>query len=469
MNVSKTCLPLLAIGVLAGYRASAVPQTVSVRMLPDLTLQHATLINPNASPIPDANVVIRGSRIACAGTATACPRPAGSQAVDLTGKYIGPGLIDAHVHYSQTGWVDGRPDAIDLRARYPYDSVVHALEQNPERFNQANLCSGVTTVFDVGGFPWTYALASHSREANDAPRMVAAGPLLATITVDTQMMGQFVFMTDEAAVRAAVREHQAAGAEAIKVWYIQVPDSLHAHAKAMLNVAGDEARKQGLRLIVHATELPSAMDALEAGANVLVHDVEEGTVGSTFIRAAKRNRAIVIPTRTVLEGYADVFAGRSPGLRYPLDCVDAVTRKNLETALADSLRTRGNAFWQSPAAARLMTTSLDNVRRMYQARIPIAMGTDAGNPGTTHGPSVYREMELMQQAGMPARAVFSSATIVASRAMGLDQDVGSIDAGKRADLVVFDADPTKDIHNARRVQSVMRNGRLYSRQELLPK
>jgi imidazolonepropionase-like amidohydrolase len=270
-------------------------------------------------------------------------------------------------------------------------------------------------------------------------------------------------------VRRSVREHKAGGAEAIKVWYIQVPDSLHAHAKAMLMAAGDETRKAGLRLIVHATELPSAMDALEAGADVLVHDVEEGVVDAPFIKAAKRNGTVVIPTLTVLEGYADVFAGRSPGLRYPLDCVDPVTRKKLETVLPDSLRKQGNAFWESPKAKGLMSTSMENVRRMYQAGIPIAMGTDAGNPGTAHGPSVYREMELMQQAGIPAKAVFASATIVAARAMALDREVGSIAAGKRADLVVFEADPTADIHHARRIRSVMRNGVLYPRQELLPR
>src|SRR4051812_17498083 len=112
MTPCKTLLPLLAVAVLAGYRPPAPPYTASVQMPPELTLQHATLINPNSSPIPNANVVIRSGRITCAGTPTQCPRPAGSQLVDLTGSYIGPGLIDAHVHYSQTGWVDGRPDAI---------------------------------------------------------------------------------------------------------------------------------------------------------------------------------------------------------------------------------------------------------------------------------------------------------------------------------------------------------------------
>jgi imidazolonepropionase-like amidohydrolase len=435
---------------------------------PALTLQHGTLINPGAPPIPDANVVVQNGRIVCAGTATACPRPAGSKPMDVTGSYVGPGFVDAHVHYSQTGWLDGRPDVIDLRSQYPYDSVVRSLEAHPELFNRANLCAGVTSVFDVGGFPWTYGLARRSRAATDAPRMVATGPLLATIQVDSQETGQFDFMRDEPTVRASVQAHRAAGAEAIKVWYIEVPDSIHQHAKAMLMAAADEARKAGLRLVVHATELPNAKEALEAGAAVLVHDVFTGTVDDEFIAAAKRNRTIVIPTMSVLDGYRDVMMGRSPEARYPLDCVDSVTRHKLETVLPDSLRARGEAFWNGPEGTRLRSTVADNVLRIYRAGIPIAMGTDAGNPGTAHGPGVYAEMEAMQQAGMPAKAVFASATIVAARAMALDAEIGSVEAGKRADLVVFDADPSADSRNARQVRLVMRNGVIRSRQELLP-
>lgn len=434
-----------------------------------LSLQHGTLINPGARPLPDATVTLSGDRITCAGTATTCPRPAGATVVDLSGAYIGPGLIDSHVHYSQTGWVDGRPDAADLRARYPYDSVIRSLKTHPERFHRAYLCSGVTSVFDVGGFPWTYDLARQTRQATDAPRVVAVGPLLSTITVDSQMMGQFVFMSDESVVRSAIRQHHDAGAEAIKVWYIQVPDSLHPHAKAMLLAAADETRKVGLRMVVHATELPNAKDALEAGTDVLVHDVSQGAVDDEFLRAAKGSGTIVIPTLTVFEGYADVFLGRSPGLRYPLDCVDPATRSKLQSVLPDTVRPGAKAFWNGPIAVSLMRTAVANLRRMYRAGIPIAMGTDAGNPGTAHGPSVYREMELMQEAGMPAAAVFSSATVVAAKAIGLEGEVGSITPGKRADLVVFDADPTRDIHNARQVRYVVRNGVLHSRRDLLPR
>jgi imidazolonepropionase-like amidohydrolase len=109
-----------------------------------------------------------------------------------------------------------------------------------------------------------------------------------------------------------------------------------------------------------------------------------------------------------------------------------------------------------------------NLRKMRDAGIPIAMGTDAGNPGTAHGPSIYREMEAMQAAGMTAREVLLSSTLIAARAMGRESDLGSVERGKHADLTIFDADPSQDIANARKVSGVVRGGIVYERSQLLP-
>jgi imidazolonepropionase-like amidohydrolase len=111
--------------------------------------------------------------------------------------------------------------------------------------------------------------------------------------------------------------------------------------------------------------------------------------------------------------------------------------------------------------ARSAVTSAENLRRLYAAHVPIAAGTDAGNPGTAHGPSIYRELEAMQAAGMTPADVFASATIVAARAMRLESETGSIERGKRADIVVFGADPSADARNMRAVRYVIRNGALY--------
>src|SRR5919108_2795430 len=106
------------------------------------------------------------------------------------------------------------------------------------------------------------------------------------------------------------------------------------------------------------------------------------------------------------------------------------------------------ARFHSGRADTLHASTARNIRRMRDAGIPIAMGTDAGNPGTAHGPSVYREMEALQSAGMSAVDVFRAATLTAAQAMGLEREMGAIEAGRRADLVIFDADPTADISNA---------------------
>jgi imidazolonepropionase-like amidohydrolase len=433
-----------------------------------LALVGGTLINPGVAPIPNATVVFTDGRVLCAGSSKACHAPADAHRIDATGGYVAPGLIDAHVHYSQTGWIDGRPDAGDLRAQYPYDSVVAALRDHPERFNRAYLCSGVTSVFDVGGYDWTFELARRSEGDVTGPRVAAAGPLLSTIDpwLNLPAERQFIFMGSDSAVRAGVRANARLGAAAIKVWYIEVADTLQPVMRHRLEVASEEAKRVGLPLIVHATELARAKDALAVGARVLVHNVDDMPVDSAFLDALRQTGAIVIPTLTVVTGYVDVLGGRSPAARYPLDCVDSVTRAHLENRVPDSLIAR--AAPRLPRLDGITARSAANLGILWKAGIPLAMGTDAGNPGTAPGPSVYAEMEAMQAAGMPAAAVFAAATQYSARAMGRARDLGSLETGKLADAVVFDADPTTDIANARRVRLVVRGGVPYTRGQLLP-
>jgi imidazolonepropionase-like amidohydrolase len=438
---------------------------------PPIAIVGGTLVNPGAdggvTRTADGVVVVRGGRITCAGTRAACPLPPNAEVVDAAGGFVSPGLIDAHVHFSQTGWVDGRPDALDVRGEHPYDSVVAALRAQPELFGRSYLCSGVTSVYDVGGYQWTTALAGRSVDRLDMPRVVAVGPLLSSIDhwLNLPDIRQFVAMTSDSVVRATVREQKRMGSAAQKVWYLQLPDSLRPRARALLNAAGAEARQQGLPMIVHATQLRTAKEALQAGATVLVHSVETDTVDAGFLALAKGNDATVIPTLTVREGYADVYLGRSPAARYPLRCVDPATRAKLERVLPDARRARGAERVRGGTWDRQRTTMEENLRRMRTAGVRIAMGTDAGNPGTAHGPSVYREMEAMEAAGMPAADVYAAATVAAARAMGIIAEAGTLGTGKRADIVVFDADPSLAAANARRVRLTVRNGAVYAAAE----
>ena len=435
--------------------------------VPAFALTHATVIDgTGAPPRRDATVVMRGGKVECVG---ACRLAPDVEVIDARGRWIVPGLVDAHVHYSQTGWADGRPDAFDVRRRMPYDSVVAVLEAHPERFFRSYLCAGVTATFDVGGYPWTWALRSRAEASNAAPHVAAAGPLLSTIDhwVNVPAARQFVFIGSDSATLAGARMMVHNRSDAIKVWYLAEETSGDTAAlKARLRVAAAEARRGGIPLIVHATELWSAKDALRAGARLLVHSVGDVPVDDEFIALAKQAGATYTPTLTVTEGYLALYGHSFDSARVPMACVDPDTRHKV--ALTDSL----------PAAvpeARLasMRQSIDrqrqtmyaNLRRVRDAGIPIAMGTDAGNPLTLHGASVYREMEAMGEAGMTPMEVLVASTRNAARAMGRT-DIGTLEPGKLADLVVLDADPLAAIANLRRVRLVARGGEIWTREEL---
>ena len=439
---------------------------------PPTALLGATLVDPAAAgPLRDAVVVLRDGRIACAGSRAACPLPADADTVNAAGKWIIPGLIDTHVHFSQTGWVDGRPDALDLRDRYPYEQVEAELHARPDRFYRSYLCSGVTSVFDVGGYPWTLELQQGTARSTTAPRVVAAGPLLSTIDfwLNLPDQRQFIYMADDATVRAAVRAHKAWGAAAIKVWYImppQPPDT--ARMSALVHAAGDEARKVGLPLIVHATGLWEAKDAVRAGARVLVHSVWSGPVDEEFLTLAQRRGTIYVPTLTVPDGYRQVAARRFDGDLQPLACVDPATRsKALATDTVARAQRLSSAVVTERASrtARNLAQGLANLKRVHDAAIPVALGTDAGNPLTLHGASVFMELEAMQSAGLTPADVLLAATRTAGLASGLDS-TGTLAAGSVADLVVLDADPLADIRNVRRIALVVRRGEIYTRREL---
>src|SRR3989442_966352 len=315
---------------------SALPGTPP----PPRALVGATLVDgTGAPPIPDSAVILRGGKIDCAGTRAQCPPPKGIDVLDLKGTWITPGIVDAHVHFSQTGWADGRPDSIDVRDRYPYDEVEARLRAHPERFLRSYLCSGVTAVFDVGGYSWTWDLRARADADPLAPHVASAGPLLSTLDfwLNLPAERQFIYLGNEEDGRAGVRYLASHGADAVKVWFIPVAErNFDDMANAVL-AAGDEARARKIPLIVHATGLREATVALRAGAHLLVHSVGDVPVDAEFLRLAKENRTIYCPTLTVLDGYRrlqEAAAGKSvPAVDDPNGCVDAETLSHIaETA-----------------------------------------------------------------------------------------------------------------------------------------
>jgi len=460
---------VLVVAIAAGMALLLVPASGAASAPAVRALVGGTLVDgTGAAPVKDAVVVISGDRIACAGTRAACPVPKGAEVLGVKGSWVTPGLIDAHVHFGQTGWADGRPDSLDLRDRYPYETVQAGLRKHPERFYRSYLCSGVTAVFDVGGYPWSWDLRAATAGDPDAPLVAAAGPLLSTADhwLNVPAERQFIYLTDEKAAREGVRYLAANGADAVKVWFIMVKTRPFEEMAAAVRAAGDEARKLGLRLIVHSTGLKEAKEALRAGAALLVHSVDDLPVDDEFIAMAKANGTIYCPTLTVVGGYLRMYEAAAthaaPKVDDPNGCVDPVTRAHLAETASVAVdpavvqqkleRSRARVAAGDPVMA-------DNLKRVLAAGIPIAMGTDAGNPLTLHGPAVYAEMEAMEAAGMTPTQVLVAATRTAALAMGpAGREIGTVASGKEADVLVVGADPTRDIAAMRKVMLVVRAG-----------
>ncbi|MBI4544133.1 MAG: DUF3225 domain-containing protein [Gemmatimonadetes bacterium] len=438
---------------------------------PPFALVGATLLDgTGAAPVPDAVVVMRDGRLECAGPRSACAMGSDVERVPARGKWIIPGLVDAHVHYSQTGWADGRPDALDVRDRFPYPATVAALKAWPERFYRAYLCSGVTATFDVGGYPWTWRLREAAEQSTAAPHVAAAGPLLSTRDHWVNVPGerQFLYMADSAAVRDGASYLLANRTDAIKIWFLAgraAPDT--ARWKVLVQLAGAEARSAGVPLIVHATGLWQAKVALRAGARVLVHSVYEEPVDEEFLRLAREADVVYTPTLVVTEGYEQLRARRFQAEGYELWCVDPETRA--KAFLTDSLPGRpppDELARRAAAAGERQRVMRENLRRVHAAGVAVAAGTDAGNPLTLHGPAIYLELEALQEAGLSPMQVLVAATRNGARAMGGLERFGTLEPGKDADLVVLDADPLEDIRNLRRVALVVRRGEIWTRREL---
>jgi len=434
---------------------------------PPRAIVGATLVDGTGrAPVADSVVVLRNGKIDCAGTRAQCPVPSGVEVTDAHGLWLTPGLIDAHVHFSQTGWADGRPDALDVRGAHPYEKVEADLRAHPERFLHTDLCAGVTAVFDVGGYPWTLDLPARTENDTRVPHVVAAGPLLSTVDFWLNLPGerQFIYLKDEAAARDGVHYLKSAGAAAVKAWFIVQPGSdFDAMARAVA-AAGEEARAVGLPLLVHATGLRQAKAALRAGAKLLVHSVDDQPVDAEFLRLARESGAIYCPTLTVLDGYRRLFdaalAGQAPASDDPNGCVDAATR----AAVLETGRYAAGvpAGWAKagPRFADRDAVMAENLRRVRDAGIPIAMGTDAGNPLTLHGVAVYAEMERMQADGMTPMEVVEASTRIAARALGREKELGTVEVGKTADLLLLAGDPTTDVANLRSLRFVVRGGEL---------
>jgi hypothetical protein len=412
-----------------------------------LTITHARLYDSEGrTVVPDATIVVVGDRITAVGDA-ATPIPSGARVIDARGRTLVPGLWDMHVH-------------------------VHEGEGVVE------LASGVTTVRDLGNDLDELAarVARYDAGTELGPHVLRAG-LIDGPSPYTAGIG--VVAGDLAQATAAVARYAAAGYVQIKL-YNSVPP-------ALVPAIAAAAHARGLRVSGHVPVGMNAAQAVESGYDELQHinflflrflagpgddtrtqlrvtrvaeraaDLDlGGPEVARFLDLLVAHRTVIDPTLAV---YHNMFTA-DPG---QLDPVLVPYDKRLPAQVVRGARSGGLA---APGGQRARFRAsyaalLRMVKLAWDRKIPIVAGTDY-----LAGLSLPHELELYVEAGIPPADVLSLATIGAARVMGRDRDTGSIAAGKRADLVLIDGDPTRDISTLRNTDVVVCRGVVYDPREL---
>lgn len=381
--------------------------------------------------------------------------PQTAAVTNCSGKYLAPVMGDAHVHFFQTGSLYTRPDAIDLRKKKPYKDEIDLAHRLYSTFRKRYQSAGIGHVIDVGA---TYGFLDQ-RKSDSANRKSGAtvsmtGPLLTTyLPAPFKDLGKdapFVEMKSPEQAVQLVQEQVKQGADFIKIWYIVLSNDKESGARQhlpLIKAVIDEAHRLKKRVAVHATERITAELAVQAGADFLVHNIDDEVITQDFAFLLAKQKVVVSPTLIVGGNYGKVLGKNYHPLPEDFTWADPFTLGTIldypwpDTTLARSIR----KYITTPAVQREQahtdSVSIANLKILLDAGVRIAVGTDAGNTGTQHVSSYFTELAAMRAVGFTPAQLWQSATIQVARAIGEETNWGSIEVGKDAEFLLLNESP----------------------------
>jgi imidazolonepropionase-like amidohydrolase len=413
-----------------------------------LTLTGVRVVDPVARTVSEPTALhIDGERIADP------PAEDGTngEVIDCTGRFVMPGMVDAHVHLKGN---DGRIGARDLPgwdAATPSEQVKATFNHNLHSY----LRCGVTSLFDAGNDPDViYNLRRWGRDRSlVCPRIHCTGHMLTSPEGHGAGVGTFVGKDTD--VVALLAEHLKHDPDVVKIAYDEhnwgVRPLITILSPDLLRRLIDGIHAAGHRVIVHASSELRAREVLAAGADVLAHPVIQSPVTEEFVDLVAELGTPVVSTLAIGERYFRLVD--DPGFNergMHAVCGDPDVGQKADPALSSAGAALPWTDWM-----RVMTPiAQENLRRLTAAGAVVATGTDL-----SFGPDHHRELELLQDAGIPAWDVVRSATHHGALALGRGNELGSVAPGALADLVVLDEDPTQDVRHLRTITHVLVGGR----------
>jgi imidazolonepropionase-like amidohydrolase len=418
----------------------------------DWVIDHVTLIDGVHAAQPDMTVAVAGELISAVGP-TAVSRGLKGRHIDGSGKYLIPGLMDVHIHLRGGFDVGGRVDA-ELGPPNREEGLAALASY---------LYSGVTTVFDAGN------RAEHILPLRADER---AGKILSPRIFAT---GNLVTYPGSHGDRIAVRISDFEKDKALLDKHIaeQQPDIL----KLTLEEEGWGSRpmipllpvellekitryynQHGIRTTVHVSSELRSLEAIYAGADTLAHPVIQAPVSDSFVKLMGAKKVPFASTLAIGENYSRL-AEHPEYLDQPLYAA------SLTAAEREQLKTKTRAEWQARPWTwwmKIMTPiAEENVRKIHAGGGVVACGTDQSS-----GPATQRELELLVASGISPLDTLRIATYNSAAFLGKADQLGSVDKGKLADLVLLGKDPTIDINNAKSIVFVMKGGKLIDESQL---
>jgi imidazolonepropionase-like amidohydrolase len=444
-----------------------------------IALVNGTLINPMTEVVlPGAHVLIDNDRVVGFGDEITFDLPKDARKIDCKGKFILPGYIDTHIHFFQSGDLFTRPDAADLNSVRAYKDEVAWVKSHVNDVFARYLRCGITNVVDVGGPFWNFEVRKTANATAKAPRVAVAGPLISSVSREKLDLGDppIVKIDNPDQAREFVGKLAAQNPDLVKIWYIVDKDHPVDGFRPIIRATVEESHAHKIRVAVHATELETARAAVEEGADILVHSVVDKPVDDSFVKLLKDRHIILCPTLVVFERYGRTFSHQlnltpeekawgNPEVIASLD-VTKIPQDKLPDRIKSALAKPDEAL---DRIKKTYEVALPNLKKLEDAGVTIAAGTDAGNIGTIHGPALFREFQLMKEAGLTNMQILQSATVNAAKLFGGDTGahIGKIDNGYFADLVILKSNPVDDIANASDIDTVIKNGVVYPADSIL--
>jgi imidazolonepropionase-like amidohydrolase len=441
-----------------GALAAATDQSSSGGRYPDIALEHVTVLSMSGKGVqefPNATVIIHDGRITSVTAAVQAGVPKGVRRIDGTGKWLMPGLTDMHVHTS-----NDRMGRLFLK-----DPTIRDGTLRPQDIFTPYIVNGVLQVLDLQSMSETVGQRVEIESGRVlGPRMLLAGMIDGSPPYWPVGMTRVAVTPEDG--RQAVRDVAAEGYDFIKVYSRLDLETFTAIV--------DEAHRLNMRVIGHIPERGKGITEkfFQPGFDLVAHaeefaqqtDPPDVEAIPRYVEMSKRNGTWLIGTLTVDERILEELT-HPETLR---------TRPEIR-ALPGPMR----SAWieHNPYIARTSPGFIQSVQRIIEfnqklvrafvaAEIPVLAGTDSTVPGVVPGFALHDELELMAKAGMSNWQVLESTTRLACEWLRVDQDRGTVEPGKRADLLLLNADPLADVSNTRKIAAVIVRGRYLPRAEL---